>query len=110
MKPAAEKLSGELGRIRFRDPKVPVLTNVDAEPNTEGARIAGLLHEQVTAAVRFTESIHKLAALGVRRVVEIGPGHVLGALVARIDRKLQRSSAGGMDELNAVAIELAEGA
>ncbi len=109
MKPAAEKLAGELGRIRFRDPKVPVLTNVEAEPNTEGARIAGLLQEQVTAAVRFTESIHKLAALGVQQVVEIGPGHVLGALVARIDRKLQRSSVSGMDELGAVATQLTEG-
>ena len=110
MQPAAEKLRVELGRISFRDPRVPVLTNVEAEPNTAGAKIADLLHEQVTAAVRFTESVQKLAALGVQRVVEIGPGHVLGALVARIDRKLQRSSVSGMDELKAVATELAEGA
>lgn len=109
MEPAAEKLRGELARVGFRDPRVPVVTNVEAEPNRDGSRIADLLRQQVTAAVRFTESVERLAALGVDRVLEIGPGHVLSGLVARIDRKIQRLSASGMDELDLVATALAEG-
>ncbi len=109
MEPAADKLAAELARIRFADPAVPVVTNVEAEPNTEGGRVPELLRRQVTAAVRFTESVQKLAALGVERVLEVGPGHVLSGLVARIDRKIQRSSASGMDEIEQVAVAAAAG-
>ena len=90
MRPAAEKLKSELARVRFRDPRVPVITNVEAEPNASGARIPALLEQQVTAPVRFTESVKRLAALGVTRVIEIGPGSVLTGLVARIERALER--------------------
>lgn len=110
MEPAAEKLEAELARVRFSDPRVPVLTNVEAQPNRDGARIPALLRKQVTAAVRFTESVQRLVALGVDRVAEVGPGHVLTGLVARIDRKIQRLNASGMDEAIELATALAEGA
>ncbi len=106
MQPAADKLAAELGRISFREPSIPIVSNVEAAPNTEAARIPELLRSQVTAAVRFTESVRALVRLGVDRVVEIGPGHVLTALVARIDRGLQRSSIGRMAELEELATKL----
>lgn len=109
MAPAAEKLAAELGGVAFRDPKIPVVTNVEATPQREGARIPELLREQVTAAVRFTESVQALTESGVTRVVEIGPGHVLSGLVARINRRIQRSSVSGADELEAVVQALLEG-
>lgn len=109
MEPAAAKLEAELQRVRFRDPVVPVVTNVEAEPNREGARIPALLRQQVTAAVRFTESIQRMVALGVDRIVEVGPGHVLSGLIARIDRKIQRSNASGKDEVIELAAALVEG-
>lgn len=109
MQPAADKLAAELAQLHFSDLAVPVVTNVEAEPNVKGSRIAELLRRQVTAAVRFTETVQRLAALGVDRVLEVGPGHVLSGLVARIDRKIQRSNASGMQEVDAaVAAATAE--
>ena len=108
MQPAAEKLAGELGRVRFSDASVPVVTNVEAQPNSDGARIAELLRRQVTAPVRFTESVQCLAKLGVTRVLEIGPGRVLSGLVARIDRSFERLGASTMSDVADVAAALSE--
>jgi [acyl-carrier-protein] S-malonyltransferase len=103
MKPAAEKLAAELARVRFAAPSPPVVTNVEAEPNQDPARIPALLAEQVTAPVRFVECVRKLAALGITRVIEVGPGGVLCGLVARIERSLGRERAGTLAELRAFA-------
>jgi [acyl-carrier-protein] S-malonyltransferase len=92
MAPAAEKLALELARVRFRDPRPPLVTNVEAASCSEGARGAELLREQVTAPVRFTEMVEHMRERGVDRVLEVGPGRVLSGLVARIDRGLARSS------------------
>jgi [acyl-carrier-protein] S-malonyltransferase len=92
MAPAAEKLALELARVRFADARPPVVTNVEAEPNADGGRFAALLREQVTAPVRFVEMVRRMRELGVTKLLEIGPGRVLGGLVARIDRRLSRAS------------------
>jgi [acyl-carrier-protein] S-malonyltransferase len=102
MRPAAERLAIELARVRFRDPRTPVITNVEAAPNTSAARIPTLLEEQVTAPVRFIESVRKLAALGVTRVIEIGPGSVLTGLVARIERGLARANVASREDVEAL--------
>jgi [acyl-carrier-protein] S-malonyltransferase len=94
MAPAAEKLAPELTAVAWRAPGVPVVSNVEAEPNTEAARIPELLYRQVTAPVRFVESVQRLAALGVSHFLEIGPGRVLSGLVARIERGIERQSFG----------------
>lgn len=105
MAPAAEKLAAELDAVRFRAPSPPVVTNVEAEPNADPARIPELLRRQVTAPVRFTELVERLAGLGVTRVVEVGPGKVLSGLVARIERGLARANLGVLDDLEgAVAL------
>ena len=103
MRPAAEKLAGELARVRFAAPKPPVLSNVLAEPNADAARIPELLAAQVTAPVRFVECVRRLQVLGVERVIEIGPGGVLSGLVARIERGLGRERVGTLAELQALA-------
>jgi [acyl-carrier-protein] S-malonyltransferase len=103
MEPAAAKLADELSRVRFADARIPVVTNVEARPNGDAARIPELLCRQVTAPVRFTESVQCLARLGVRRLLEIGPGRVLSTLVARIDRSLERLAASTMSEVADVA-------
>jgi [acyl-carrier-protein] S-malonyltransferase len=100
MASAGEKLAAELSRARYADPAPPVVTNVEAAPNGDGSRIAQLLRCQVDQPVRFTEMIRKLAALGVRRVLEIGPGRVLTGLVARIDGSLERESLAQVDRLS----------
>jgi [acyl-carrier-protein] S-malonyltransferase len=106
MRPAAEKLAAELARVRFRAPAVPVLSNVEAEPNRDASRIPALLERQVTAPVRFVECVRRLVGLGVRRVIEVGPGSVLTGLVARIDRGVERANAATLAQLR----ELAAGA
>ncbi|HEY8120275.1 MAG TPA: ACP S-malonyltransferase [Myxococcota bacterium] len=102
MQPAADRLALELARVRFRDPRVPVITNVEAEPNASAARIPALLERQVTAPVRFTESVQRLAALGVTRVIEVGPGSVLTSFVARIERGIARANVATREDVEAV--------
>jgi [acyl-carrier-protein] S-malonyltransferase len=103
MAPAAAKLEIELARVRFRTPAAPVVTNVEAEPCTDAARLPGLLARQVTAPVRFTEMVQRIAGLGVQRVLEVGPGRVLTGLVARIDRSVARANLDGAAALDEVA-------
>ena len=106
MQPAAEKLAAELAGLRFAAPEPPVVTHVEAEPNAQAGRIAGLLEQQVTVPVRFTESVRRLVALGVRSVLEVGPGRVLSGLVARIDRSVSRMGVSSMEEVAEAAAQL----
>ncbi len=103
MAPAAEKLAGDLARVRFGAPKVPVVTNVEAAPNADAERIPSLLQRQVTAPVRFEASVRRLAEEGVTRVLEVGPGRVLSGLVGRIDRSLERANASAWADLEGAA-------
>jgi [acyl-carrier-protein] S-malonyltransferase len=103
MAPAAERLAAELARIRFADPAPPVIANATAEPNGEGRRVADLLRRQMTEPVRFTTMVQRLTALGVTRILEVGPTRVLSALVARIEPSLERGFMTGADELDAAA-------
>lgn len=103
MAPAAEQLAVELKPLSFGHADPPVVTNVEALPNAEGARFAELLERQVTAPVRFTEMIEKLAELGVDRFLEVGPGRVLSGLVARIQRRSRRASFASLADLEDAA-------
>jgi [acyl-carrier-protein] S-malonyltransferase len=100
MAPAAAKLELELGRVRFKAPSAPVVTNVEAAPCADADRYAGLLARQVTEPVRFTEMVQRMAGDGVTRVLEIGPGRVLTGLVARIERGLTRANLDGAAALD----------
>lgn len=103
MRPAAEKLALELARVRFHAPSAPVVSNVLAAPCDDPARFPALLEEQVTAPVRFTEMVEALAAAGVERVLEVGPGRVLTGLVARVSRGLGRANLESADQIEAAA-------
>ena len=94
MQPAADRLAVELGRIEVRDPEVPVVTNVEAAPNMDGGRVRDLLTRQVTAPVRWEESIQRLVALGVTEAIEVGHGAVLAGLVKRIAPTIRVRGAG----------------
>jgi [acyl-carrier-protein] S-malonyltransferase len=107
MQPAAEKLAGELGRVPFAPLEVPLVSNVDAEPNQDPARARELLVQQVTAPVRWEESVHRLAALGVARAVEVGAGNVLAGLVRRIAPAITVHGAGDPQAIAELAVELA---
>ena len=103
MKPAADKLAVALERIVVSAPVVPVVANVTAEPNQDAARIKDLLVQQVTAPVRWEESIQAVAKLGVTRAYELGAGAVLKGLVKRIAETIDVTTIGEPNEVETFA-------
>jgi [acyl-carrier-protein] S-malonyltransferase len=89
MAPVKARLEPVLRGIAWKAPAMPVVTNVEAKPNSDAARIVPLLVEQVTAPVRWIECVEELVRQGVTRLVEVGPGKVLGGLARRIDKNLE---------------------
>jgi [acyl-carrier-protein] S-malonyltransferase len=85
---AAERLKPAVDKVRFADPVSPFMSTVTAKIEP-AQRMAGLLVEQVTAPVKFTQAAHGLAKEGVKTFVEVGPGNVLSGLVKRIDRSVR---------------------
>jgi len=99
MEPVKARLEAVLRAVAWNEPSVPVVTNVEAKANRETARIVPLLVEQVTAPVRWIEIVQEIARLGVTRVVEVGPGTVLGGLVRRIEKGVEVHSVSDPDSL-----------
>jgi [acyl-carrier-protein] S-malonyltransferase len=89
MTPARARLKPLLEKAAFSGALFSVVTNVDAQPETEGARLRDALIRQVDSTVRWVESVQRLAAEGVDRAIEVGPGNVLAGLVKRIDRSIK---------------------
>jgi len=103
MRTAAEKLDCFLGDVRFGAPAVPVVTNVEAAPNADAARIRGLLVTQVTSPVRWTDSVRYMIAQGVTTFIELGPGNVLAGLIGKIDGGAKVVSVGDPKGIEAAA-------
>ena len=101
MKPAADQLAAALQGVAFAPPSVPVVANVTAEPTRDPAQIERLLVEQVTAPVRWEESIQAIAKSGVTRAYELGSGSVLKGLVKRIAETIEITTIGEPHEVNA---------
>lgn len=101
MKPAAEKLAAAMADLLVNSPTVPVVANVTAEPTTDANRIKELLVQQVTAPVRWEESIQNVAKLGVTKAYELGSGAVLKGLVKRIADSIDVTTIGEPHEVAA---------
>ena len=84
MSPAAERLAAELAKVAVRDPKIPVVRNVDGGVTRTAADVVPFLLRQVASPVRWTACVQTLAAEGARAFVEVGPGRVLTGLAKRI--------------------------
>jgi len=89
MQPAGDKLQAAFGAATWSAPAVPVLANVDAAPVGGVEDIQAKLVAQVSGAVRWTQTIQGLKALGVTRYIEVGSGKVLSGLVKKIDAEAQ---------------------
>jgi len=87
MVPAGERLQHELDQIDIHPLKVPVVSNVEATQYTDCNKTSALLVRQVSAPVRWNESVEEMLAQGVERFIEVGPGRVLSGLIKRIERK-----------------------
>ena len=88
MEPARAELAEAIERTDFHTPAVPVYQNVDAKPHTDPAEIKANLVAQLTAPVRWTQSVQNMVADGADEFIELGPGNVLQGLVKKIDRNV----------------------
>src|SRR5881392_3211109 len=82
---AAERFKPAVDLIKFHDPTAPFMSTVTAKIEP-AHKMAGLLVEQLTAPVKFTQAASELAREGVKTFVEVGPGNVLSGLLRRIDK------------------------
>jgi [acyl-carrier-protein] S-malonyltransferase len=89
MHPAAERLAARLREVDIRTPAVPVLHNVHVQSETSADAIRDALVRQVESPVRWVETIERMVANGVDRLVECGPGKVLAGLNRRIDKRAE---------------------
>ncbi len=87
MKPADEKLSAALCEVTISPPRIPVWSNVDAEPHTDPLDIRDLLVQQVLSPVKWETTMRGMLTGEVERFYEIGPGRVLAGLMKRVQRK-----------------------
>ena len=94
MEPAAREMEDALGVTDLRPPTVPLVANVSAAPVSDPETIRRQLVQQVTGLVRWRESVLRLKAEGVMRLVELGAGKVLSGLAKRIDRELETLAVG----------------
>lgn len=88
LKPASDRLREYLAQVNFAAPSIPLINNVDVAIVSDQAAIKDALVRQAASPVRWVESVQKMAASGVTRVIECGPGKVLTGLVKRINGDL----------------------
>lgn len=91
MEPARAELAAAIEATDIHEPVCPVFQNVDALPHTDPAEIKANLVAQLTAPVRWTQSVQNMIADGAVEFVELGPGKVLQGLVSKIDRSVATS-------------------
>jgi [acyl-carrier-protein] S-malonyltransferase len=106
MEPAVRAMQPALSEIRFGAMAFPVISNVEAKPNADPARIGELLLRQIDGAVLWEQTVQHMADHGVRRALEIGPGKVLAGLVKRIDKRVSVFAAGDPESIARVADQL----
>ena len=97
MEPAREELAAAIEATNFSVPACPVYQNVTATAVTNPDEIKENLVAQLTAPVRWTQTMHQMIADGASEVIEVGPGKVLQGLFKKVDRKFPVSSA-NLDE------------
>jgi len=89
MEPAAEKLRRDLSRLKLREPKYPIISNVTADYVRDASHLRELLPQQVKSSVLWEMTIRKMIADGVDVFVEIGPGSTLRGFVKKIDKSVK---------------------
>ena len=109
MKPAQDRLAADLERLEFREPAMPVVTNVDARATTAPAELRDALVRQVSAPVRWVDSMQLLIEQSVGTFVEAGPGKVLSGLMRQINRDVKMLNVEDAASLEATKAVLAAG-
>lgn len=93
MEPAREELEKAINETKFNEPICAVYQNVNALPITHSDEIKGNLIAQLTAPVKWTQTMQNMLQDGVSSITEVGPGKVLQGLFKKVDRQLETASA-----------------
>jgi len=101
MAPAADKMADALAVAGIKSPLTPLVANVTARETSDPDEIRGLLVQQVTGRVRWTESVSHMAARGCDKFVELGAGKILAGLNRRIAKQTQTISLGAPEDIDA---------
>lgn len=109
MQPARDAMAPVLERLTVNPLSFGVIANVTAEVNRDAARVRPLLLEQITAPVRWEESMATLAGVGVSETIEFGAGRVLAGLMRRINRNVKVRAAEDPASLRATIQAIAAG-
>jgi [acyl-carrier-protein] S-malonyltransferase len=107
MKPAQDELAVDLERLRFNERVVPVVTNVDARVTTAPDELRDALLRQVSAPVRWLESMQLLLGKNVETFIEVGPGKVLSGLMRQTNRDVKCLNVEDAASLDATVAALA---
>jgi len=102
MKPASEKMEDKINRTSFKNPLIPLVSNVTASPIQDSEQIKNLLIKQIFSKVRWRESILYMIKNGVNEFIEIGPGKVLSGLVKRINDKVRSKSVNTIEDIKSL--------
>ena len=94
MEPAREELATAIAQADIQSPRCPIYQNVSAEPTSDPQLIRQQLVAQLTAPVRWTQTMEAMIADGAKEVTEVGPGKVLQGLFKKVDRAFPTASAG----------------
>ncbi|MBA4312834.1 MAG: [acyl-carrier-protein] S-malonyltransferase [Chlorobiaceae bacterium] len=99
MQSAREGLMNALQQTNIENAKIPVYTNVTAQPIQSSVEIRKMLSEQLTSAVRWEESISNMVKDGAEKFIEVGPGKVLQGLVRRTSANIDVKGIDKFDDL-----------
>ena len=104
MRPAQERLIGDLDATEFRDLSTPLINNFGAREVRSGEEARQGLKDQIPNPVLWERSVRYLAGKGVNHFIEVGPGRVLTGLLRGIDRSLRGSSLRDPDSMEALQL------
>lgn len=103
MQSAVDGMAEILPTIDFRNPTIPIVANVTAQPLTTGEAVRAELLDQLRNSVQWQRSIEYMLGQGVTSIIEIGPGRVLTGLMRRIDRSVETANIGDAEAVKALA-------
>jgi len=108
LKDAGRKLADALKNVEIHPIETPYISNVTAEYVTETEQVADLLTSQISAPVKWQQSVEKMIENGINIFIEIGPGKTLTGFLKKINRSIQSFNIEKVEDLDTVAAALKE--
>ena len=96
---AQEKLYSDIENINFKENKIKIISNYDANDHSDNSMIKKNLQNQMANRVNWTQSIKKLENIGEKKIIEIGPNKVLSGLIRRISNNFDITSINNISDI-----------